>query len=164
MPEIRFEVCDNFCFNYVTFSSHTNSDPLYISAWIIFLFSSPWCFYFYSKMLRSLQTSKSSTSTWSCLLVPAVAMIKGTSWTHCLLLVFPLCSLACLCLTHASALWLSLHYWRCCLIAWNSSHYPRASMQTQFRLTASEKSEYQFFFSSKMWPLSCGHKMIIHLF
>lgn len=32
---------------------------------------------FYSKMLRSLQTSKNSTSTLSCLLVPTVAMTKG---------------------------------------------------------------------------------------
>lgn len=49
------------------------------------------CHIFYSKMLRSLQTSKSSTSTWSCLLVPAVAMTKGTFHPGLLL---------CFCLTH----------------------------------------------------------------
>lgn len=32
----------------------------------------------YSKMLRSLQTLKNSTSTLSCLLVPAAVMTKGT--------------------------------------------------------------------------------------
>lgn len=32
----------------------------------------------HSKMLRNLQISKSSTSTLSCLLVPVVAMTKGT--------------------------------------------------------------------------------------
>lgn len=38
----------------------------------------PCVVYLHSKMLRSLQISKSSTSTLSCLLVPVVAMTKGT--------------------------------------------------------------------------------------
>lgn len=43
------------------------------------------CLWPCSKMLRSLQTLKSSTSTWSCLLVPAVAMTKGSCVTPRLL-------------------------------------------------------------------------------
>lgn len=93
-------------------------------------------FTFYSKMLRSLQTSKNSTSTLSCLLVPAVAMIKGIdprlflTHTHAqthltqvfhfapwrLFLFF--CCFFFFCLAHTAALlWLSLHFWHCCLIA-----------------------------------------------
>lgn len=69
-------------------------------------------------MLRSLQTLKSSTSTWSCLLVPAVAMTKGMSQTH----------------THISALLrLSLPY---CLTAWVTVHRP--PMLIQFRPKASQ--------------------------
>lgn len=48
-------------------------------------------------MLRSLQTLKSSTSTWSCLLVPAVAMIKGTSPLDTVNPILLLCSLAWVC-------------------------------------------------------------------
>lgn len=49
---------------------------------------------FCSKMLRSLQTSKNSTSTLSCLLVPAVAMIKGM-WRRHIQLLKPLGSWIC---------------------------------------------------------------------
>lgn len=44
------------------------------------VFSNVFCLmlFFYSKMWRSLQTLKNSTSTLSCLLVPPMAMIKGT--------------------------------------------------------------------------------------
>src|SRR4029434_411595 len=41
-----------------------------------------WSFCVHSKMLRSLQTSRNSTSTLSCLLDPAVALRKGTPHTH----------------------------------------------------------------------------------
>lgn len=69
----------------------------------------------HSKMLRSLQTSKSSTSTLSCLLVPAAAMIKGTpsifTPTRTLNSRFPFFSLMHPCLL--GSWW---HFWRCCLI------------------------------------------------
>lgn len=78
--------------------------------------------YFYSKMLRSLQTSKNSTSTLSCLLVPAVAMIKGMSLTH-FTQRFPLCFSAflSLSLSHTRArgcfVVAVITFWHCCLIA-----------------------------------------------
>lgn len=103
--------------------------------------------HFHSKMLRSLQTSKNSTSTLSCLLVPAVAMIKGKSQWHThthTLSSFPLGFSAIfffffMSLTHTWLLRCGSHCIIGALVSLLvrlSSLYPLAATQTQFRLVA----------------------------